>query len=275
MAKIANVALTNTFNTWRTNSNISFDRLSQFAVVNSALYANTVTANNNLNALKNATVTKNLTVSGNTSTNKATVTSAFTVSGNTTLGASGKTITSTGVLAHTGNLTVSGNTSTNKATVTSALTVSGNTTLGAAGKTITSTGAAAHTGTKSISTNLTVSGNTTVTGVLTVAADSSFTSTGALQLPASTTANRPTGVTGKIRYNTTTATFEGYGSAAWGSIGGGATGAGGDTVFQENQLVVTTSYTLTTGKSAMSVGPITINGGAAVTIPSGYRWMVL
>jgi len=112
MAKIANVETSDTFGIWRTRSNAAFDRLSQFAINNSSLYANTVTANNNLNALKNATITKNLLVSGNT-----------------TLGAAGKTITSTGVLAHTGNLTVSGNTSANKATVTSALTVSGNTTF--------------------------------------------------------------------------------------------------------------------------------------------------
>ena len=56
---------------------------------------------------------------------------------------------------------------------------------------------------------------------------------------------------------------------------GGATGAGGDTVFQENSMIVTTSYTLTTAKSASSVGPITINGGVAVTIPSGSRWVIL
>ena len=324
MAKIANVALTNTFNTWRTYSNIAFDRLSQFAINNSSLYANTITANvaftsTGLATLSGrATVGTNLTVSGNTSTNKATVTSSLTVSGNTTLGAAGKTITTTGAAAHTGtqsvstNLTVSGNTSTNKSTVTSSLTVSGNTTLGAAGKTITTTGAAAHTGTKTISTNLTVSGNTTLgaagktitttgaaahTGTqsvstnltvsgnttlgaanvttLTASADSSFTSTGAVKIPASTTANRPAGTTGQIRYNTSINTFEGYGAASWGSIGGGATGGAGDTVFQENQLIVTTSYTLSTGKSAMSVGPITINSGVAVTVPSGYRWMVL
>jgi hypothetical protein len=110
---------------------------------------------------------------------------------------------------------------------------------------------------------------------LTASADSSFTSTGALLIPASTTANRPAGTTGKIRYNTTLNTFEGYGASSWGSIGGGAAGAGGDTVFQENQLIVTTSYTLSTGKSAMSVGPITINSGATVTIPSGHRWVVI
>ena len=56
---------------------------------------------------------------------------------------------------------------------------------------------------------------------------------------------------------------------------GGATGAGGDEVFVENSLIVTTSYTLSTGKSAMSVGPVTINSGVVVTVPSGYSWVIL
>ena len=56
---------------------------------------------------------------------------------------------------------------------------------------------------------------------------------------------------------------------------GGATGGGADTVFVENSLTVTTDYTLSTGKSAMSVGPVAINTGITVTIPSGYRWVVL
>ena len=100
-------------------------------------------------------------------------------------------------------------------------------------------------------------------------------STGSAVIPAGTTGQRDgSPAAGYFRYNTTTSSFEGY-TSAWGSVGGGATGAGGDTVFQENQLIVTTSYTLTTGKSAMSVGPITINSGAVVTVPSGYRWLVL
>lgn len=56
---------------------------------------------------------------------------------------------------------------------------------------------------------------------------------------------------------------------------GGATGGGTDKVFQLNQIVVTTNYTLPAGYSAMSVGPITINSGVTVTVPSGYRWVVL
>ena len=62
---------------------------------------------------------------------------------------------------------------------------------------------------------------------------------------------------------------------AGGSSGGGATGGGSDQVFNENSTTITTSYTLSTGKSAMSVGPITINNGATVTVPSNARWVVL
>jgi len=65
-----------------------------------------------------------------------------------------------------------------------------------------------------------------------------------------------------------------HGDTATGG-GGGATGGGTDTVFNENSLIVTTDYTLTTGKSANSVGPITINSGITVTIPSGAKWVIL
>lgn len=102
------------------------------------------------------------------------------------------------------------------------------------------------------------------------------TTTGSAVLPASTTANRDASpAAGYLRFNTTNTTFEGYNGTAWGSVGGGATGGGNDQVFQENQLIVTTNYTLSTGKSAMSVGPITINASIVVTIPSGYSWVIL
>jgi len=101
--------------------------------------------------------------------------------------------------------------------------------------------------------------------------------TGSADIPNGTTAERDgSPQTGYFRFNTSTGAFEGYNGSAWGSVGGaGATGAGGDTVFQENSLIVTTSYTLTSGKSASSVGPITINSGATVTVPSGARWVIL
>jgi hypothetical protein len=101
-------------------------------------------------------------------------------------------------------------------------------------------------------------------------------STGFALIPAGTTAERPASpANGQIRYNTTTAQFEGYQGGAWGQLGGGATGAGGDEVFVENSRVVTTSYTIPVGKSAESVGPITINSGITVTVSSGERWVVL
>jgi hypothetical protein len=110
---------------------------------------------------------------------------------------------------------------------------------------------------------------------LTATADSTFTSTGAVKVPVGTTGERPTGAAGKIRFNSTLSQFEGYNGTTWGTIGGGATGGGGNQVFYENSQIVTTSYTITSGKSASSTGPITINSGAIVTIPSGSRWVIL
>jgi hypothetical protein len=95
-------------------------------------------------------------------------------------------------------------------------------------------------------------------------------------VPKGTTAQRPLSPgDGEMRYNTDTGQFEGYQGGAWGQLGGGATGGGGDEVFVENSPTVTTSYTLSTGKNAVSVGPITINSGVTVTVPSGQKWVVL
>jgi len=35
------------------------------------------------------------------------------------------------------------------------------------------------------------------------------------------------------------------------------------------------SYTIASGNSAMSAGPITLSSGVSVTISSGSRWVVL
>jgi len=100
--------------------------------------------------------------------------------------------------------------------------------------------------------------------------------TTALELPDGTTAQRPgTPVAGMIRYNTTLTQFEGYNNSAWGAIGGGATGGGSDDVFYENGQTVTTNYTLTTSKNAMSAGPVSINSGVTVTVPSGQSWVIV
>ena len=110
----------------------------------------------------------------------------------------------------------------------------------------------------------------------TLSGDVTMSGTAFVLIPKGTTAQRPVSpVDGEMRYNTDTAQFEGYANGAWGQLGGGATGGGGDTVFVENGVTVTADYTLTTGKNAESVGPITINSGKTVSIPSGQRWVIL
>jgi hypothetical protein len=42
-----------------------------------------------------------------------------------------------------------------------------------------------------------------------------------------------------------------------------------------NNMTVAASYTIPTGYSANSVGPVSISSGVTVTIPSGSRWLVL
>ena len=134
--------------------------------------------------------------------------------------------------------------------------------------------------------NLTFNSDTGVLGATTFSGSgSSLTgvvietaSTGSAEIPVGTTAQRDgSPATGMFRFNSTTSGFEGYNGSEWGSIGGGAgaTGSGGDEVFVENERVVTTSYTLSTNKSAMCVGPLTINTGVTVTIPSGERLVIL
>ena len=128
-----------------------------------------------------------------------------------------------------------------------------------------------------ITGSIAADGQTPITGALIGVGNTvQFGGTGQVTLPAGTTGQRTaTPYAGMIRYNTTYAQFEGYTDGTWSQVGGGATGAGGDQVFVENSRIVTTSYTLTTGKSAESVGPVTVNSGATVTIPSGERWIIL
>ena len=59
------------------------------------------------------------------------------------------------------------------------------------------------------------------------------------------------------------------------SISGGAMGGGGNRIFFENDVTVTDSYEITTGKNAMSAGPLTINNGVTITIPSGSDWTIV
>ena len=42
-----------------------------------------------------------------------------------------------------------------------------------------------------------------------------------------------------------------------------------------NNMTVGTTFTIPTGYSASSVGPVTVSGGVTITVPSGSRWVVL
>jgi hypothetical protein len=75
-----------------------------------------------------------------------------------------------------------------------------------------------------------------------------------------------TGNSGK--YLTTNGTV-----ASWATVG--ARGGGTDQVFYENDTTVTTNYTITTNKNAVTAGPVTINSGVTVTVPSGSVWVVV
>lgn len=67
-----------------------------------------------------------------------------------------------------------------------------------------------------------------------------------------------------------------YNGTNWilsGGGGGGGAEAGG--MIYENTQNLTANYTITTNKNGMSVGPITIDSGVTLTVPSGSRYVVL
>jgi hypothetical protein len=64
-------------------------------------------------------------------------------------------------------------------------------------------------------TSSTGSGSTVLSAGPTFTGNTTFNSTGTIQVPVGTTAQRPTAVQGMIRYNTTRGCFEGYTGSAW------------------------------------------------------------
>jgi len=74
------------------------------------------------------------------------------------------------------------------------------------------------------------------------------------------------------------------GDGTWAtSTGGGAQGGGAtqsnpaytDQMFYVNGINVQTNVTIPTGDNAGSFGPVTINSGVVVTVPSGSTWTVV
>ena len=52
-------------------------------------------------------------------------------------------------------------------------------------------------------------------------------------------------------------------------------GASTNQVFFENDNSVDVNYSVTSGKNAMSAGPIAIKSGITVTVPSGSFWTIV
>lgn len=144
-------------------------------------------------------------------------------------------------------------------------------------------------------TALNVTGTVAVTGALTATLNSTFSSTGALTISKGTTGERPTAVSGMLRFNTTTTEFEGYNGTAWASVGGAAlsndtstatnvyplfanaTTGTASTLFTGNAKLL---YKPSTGEFQASV-PVALNGivvnsqtvSASYTIAAGYSAM--
>ena len=115
----------------------------------------------------------------------------------------------------------------------------------------------------------------------TMTGDVTMSSTGFLKVPVGNNAQQPgqsgapSAAAGQFRYNSDTGQFEGY-TTSWGAIGGGAgaTGGGTDEVFLETGQTITTTYSLTAGKNAITVSP-TINNNVEVTVPDGATLVIL
>jgi hypothetical protein len=106
--------------------------------------------------------------------------------------------------------------------------------------------------------------------------DVTNTSTGSFQVSQGTTAQRPAGTaTGRLRYNSTDAAFEGYTAAGWGEIGGGGPSLGTDSVIRTNAKVIAENITFAGTENGSTVGPITINASYTVTVTTGSTWIIL
>jgi hypothetical protein len=46
-------------------------------------------------------------------------------------------------------------------------------------------------------------------------------------------------------------------------------------VLWENASLISSAYSITSGNNALSAGPITVDSGGSVTVPSGSRWVVV
>ena len=126
---------------------------------------------------------------------------------------------------------------------------------------------------QSVGSEQTLSGNLTITGTLTGTGAASTEFRAAVGVSSAGTVIGA-GIT-QLNFIGAGNTFAVTGNTMDVSISGGAMGGGGSRVFFENDITVTNDYEITTGKNAMSAGPLTINSGVTITIPSGSDWTIV
>ena len=60
------------------------------------------------------------------------------------------------------------------------------------------------------------------------------------------------------------------GDGAWSTVSSNSTSSG----LYEHANTISANYTIGTGNNALTAGPITINTGVSVTVPTGSTWVV-
>ena len=109
----------------------------------------------------------------------------------------------------------------------------------------------------------------TFTGIVT------FSGTDAVTLPVGTTAQRPTAAQGMLRYNTTTAGFEGYSGSAWSSLGAQFAYTRTSATATASQTTFSVSYTAgyvdvyLNGVKLVSGTDFTATNGTSVVLATG------
>ena len=97
--------------------------------------------------------------------------------------------------------------------------------------------------------------------------------TGSAELPVGTTAQRDGSPSaGYLRWNSDDTSAEVYDGSAWTAVGGGNSTTEG---LYEHAHTISANYSITSGNNAMSAGPITIDTGYSVSIPSGSTWTIV
>lgn len=118
-----------------------------------------------------------------------------------------------------------------------------------------------------------VTGDTS--GNLTLVADSGVIdasqTTGSINLPVGTTAQRPANlVAGAVRYNSNTSAVEVYSNSTWSALTTGTVNG----VFIPNANTISANFTSVAGTNYMSTGTI-IQSANVVTINAGSVWKVI